>query len=87
MLVVGVGGTHADDGGQTAFDEVPLVGVEPCRRAVARSADVEGNGEGVLRLAFVAASHGSRHARLEAGGKDIAVVIAWASANVAEREA
>ena len=64
MFVVGVGGTHADDGGQAAFNEVPLVGMEPCRRTVARGADVEGDGVGVLRLAFVAAGNGSRHARV-----------------------
>ena len=83
-MVVGVGGTHADDGGQAAFDEVPLVGVEPCRRAVARSTDVEGNGEGVLRLAFITASHGSRHTRLKAGGENVPIVVARTSAYIAE---
>ena len=82
MLVVGVGGTHADDGGQTAFDL--LVGVEPGRRAVTWSTDVEGNGIGVLRLAFVATSYGSSHTGFETGGEDIAVVIAWSSPNIAE---
>ena len=82
MLVVGVGGTHADDGGQTTFDL--LVGVEPGWRTVARCTDVEGNGIGVLCLAFVATGYGSRHTSTEAGGKDIAVVVARASPDIAK---
>ena len=85
MLVIGVGGAHADDGGQAAFDL--LVGVEPGRRAVAWSADVEGNRVGVLRLAFVATSYGGSHTGIEAGSKNIAVVVAGTSPDIAKREA
>lgn len=87
MFVVGVGGTHANDGGQSAINEVSLVGMEPCRRAVARGTDVEGDGVGVLRLAFVAASHGSRHARIQTGGENVAVVVAGTGSDIAERDA
>ncbi len=84
MFIVGVGGAHADDGGQTAFDEVPLVGVEPCRRTVAWGTDVEGDRISVLRLPFIAASHGRRHASIETSGEDVTVVVAGTGAYVAE---
>ena len=82
MFVVGVGGTHADDGGQSAFDL--LVGVEPWWWTVTWRADVEGHGVGVLRLAFVAAGYGGSHTSFEASGEDITVVVAGASPNIAK---
>ena len=84
MLVIGVGGTHAEDRGQAAFNL--LVGVEPRRRAIAWGTDVERNRISVLRLAFIAAGYGSRHTSTKAGGEDIAVVVAGAGSNITERE-
>ena len=82
MLVVGVGGTHADDGGQAAFNL--LVGVEPRWRAVAWNTDVKGDGIGVLRLAFVATGYGSRYTSTKASGKNVTVIIARASPDITE---